>query len=94
MNNMINKLQEHYLQIVYEDYTSSFDNVLKKDKNKTIHQRNIEKLSIQMYKIKNNTAPKIVSDLLPVNNNCYSPRRNADCVLSRPKLLVKIQRQN
>ena len=67
-----NKLQEHSLQIVYEDYTASFDSLWKKDKNKTIHQKNIEKLAIQMYKIKNNTAPKIVCDLFPVNNNCYS----------------------
>ena len=85
LNNKINKLQERSLRIVYEDYTSSFDNLLKKDKNKTIHQKNIEKLAIQMYKIKNNIAPKIVSDLFPVNNNYYSLRRNPDFLLSRPK---------
>ena len=89
LNNKINKLQERSLLIVYEDYTSSFDNLLKKDKNKTIHQKNIEKLAIQMYKIKYNTAPKIVSDLFPVNNNCYSLRRNSDFVLSRPKTVSK-----
>ena len=33
LNNKINKLQERSLRIVYEDYTSSFDNLLKKDKN-------------------------------------------------------------
>ena len=32
LNNKINKLQERSLRIVYEDYTSSFDNLLKKDK--------------------------------------------------------------
>ena len=69
LNNKINKLQERSVRIVYEEYTSSFDNLLKKDKNKTTHQKNIEKLTIQMYKIKNNTAPKIVSGLFPVNNN-------------------------
>ena len=71
LNNKINKLQERSLRIVYEDCTSSFDNLLKKDKNKTIHQKNIEKLAIQMYKIKNNTTPNIISDLFPVNNNYY-----------------------
>ena len=89
LNNKINKLQERSLRIVYEDYTSSFDNLLKKDKNKTIHQKNIEKLAIQMYKIKKNTAPKIVSDLFPVNNNYYSLRRNPDFLLSRPKTVSK-----
>ena len=89
LNNKINKLQERSLRIVYEDYTSSFDNLLKKDKNKTIHQKNIEKLAIQMYKIKNNIAPKIVSDLFPVNNNYYSLRRNPDFLLSRPKTVSK-----
>ena len=89
LNNKINKLQERSLRIVYEDYTSSFDNLLKKDKNKTIHQKNIEKLAIQMYKIKNNNAPKIVSDLFPVHNNYYSLRRNPDFLLSRPKTVSK-----
>ena len=36
------------LRIVYEDYTSSFDNLLKKDKNTTFHQKNIEKLAISI----------------------------------------------
>ena len=62
---------------------------MKKDKNKTIHQKNIEKLAIQMYKIKNNIAPKIVSDIFPVNNNYYSLRRNPDFLLSRPKTVSK-----
>ena len=60
LNNKINKLQKRYLRIVYEDYTSSFDNLLKKDKNKIIHQKIIEKLAIQIYQIKHNTAPKKV----------------------------------
>ena len=42
-----------------------------------------------MYKIKNNTAPKIVSDLFPVNNNYYSLRRNPDFLLSIPKTVSK-----
>ena len=89
LNNKINKLQERSLRIVYEDYTSSFDNLLKKYKNKTIHQKNIEKLAIQMYKIKNNTAPKFFTDLFTVNNNYYSLRRNPDFLLSRPKTVSK-----
>ena len=40
-------------------------------------------------KIKNNTAPKIVSDLFPDKNNYYSLRWNPDFVLSRPKAVGK-----
>ena len=43
-NNKINRLQERALRFVYDDYSSSFDVLLKQDKSFTIHHYNIQTL--------------------------------------------------
>ena len=49
LNNTINKLQERALPLVHNDNTSSFYELLQKDNSFTIHHRNIQKLSLEMY---------------------------------------------
>ena len=51
------------LRIVYKDYKSSFAKRLSEDKSFTLHHKNIQKLAIEMYKIKNELCPKIMLDL-------------------------------
>ena len=41
------------LRIVYKDYKPSFAELLSEDKSFTMHHRNVQKLAIEMYKIKN-----------------------------------------
>ena len=60
MNRRINSLQERALRIVYNDYTSSYDDLLRKDNCLTIHQNNIHKVAIEMFKIKNGLAPEFI----------------------------------
>ena len=52
MNRKINHIHERALRMVYDDYTSSFNELLKKDKAISIHQRNIHCVAIEMYKAK------------------------------------------
>ena len=52
-NNKINPLHEGMLRIVYKDYKSSFAELLSEDKSFTVHHKNVQKLAIEMYKIKN-----------------------------------------
>ena len=61
-NNKINCLQERMLRIIYKDYKSSFAELLSEDKSFTVHHKNVEKLAIEMYKIKNELCPKIMLD--------------------------------
>ena len=42
LNNKINRLHERGLRIAYEDYVSSFEELLIKDGSVTIHQRNLK----------------------------------------------------
>ena len=56
-NNKINKLQERALRLVYNDYESSFDVLLNKNKSFSIHHQNIQKLMIEVYKSLNKPSP-------------------------------------
>ena len=45
VNKKINHLHERALRIVYKDYISSFQDLLKRDKSVTIHHSNVQSLA-------------------------------------------------
>ena len=53
LNNNINRLHERALRIVYFDYKSPFCELIEKDKSFSIHHKNIEGLSIEIYIMNN-----------------------------------------
>ena len=76
MNKKINTIHERALRIVYEDYTTSFTELLAKDGSFTIHQRNIQSLAIEIFKTKNNLNPKFMKDIfMDKCDNGYNLRR-------------------
>ena len=75
LNNRINRLHERALRIVYNDNLSSFEQLLHKDSSVTIHERNIQALAIEIYKIINGLAPDIMNIVLPLkDSNKYCSR--------------------
>ena len=69
LNKRINRIQERGLRIVYQDYTSSFEELLKKDESVCIHHRNIQLVAIEMFKVKNNLIPDILKYIFQFNTN-------------------------
>ena len=63
MNRKINHIHERALRLVYKDYNSSFEELLIKDKSVTIHHRNIQKVAIEMFKVKNSLCPEFIKSL-------------------------------
>ena len=63
LNNKINKLHERALRVVYKNDELSFEQLLQKDQSFTIHERNLQKLALEMYKVKHNFAPVAVQDI-------------------------------
>ena len=76
LNNRINKLQERALRLVHNDNTSSFYELLQKDNSFTIHHRNIQKLALEMYRVKHRIAPKIICELFNEANVPYNLRQD------------------
>ena len=72
LNNRINKLQERALCLVHNDNTSSFYELLQKDNFFTIHCRNIQKLALKLYRVKQRIAPKIMYELFNEANILYN----------------------
>ena len=76
LNHRINKLHERALRIVYNDYKSSFQRLLEISNSFTIHERNIQSLAIEIYKVVNNLAPKIMNIVFQKNLNTSYPRQS------------------
>ena len=62
-NNLINGIHERALRIAYNDYVSDFDALLIKDDYVTIHQRNINALTIEIYKTLNDLNPVFMKEI-------------------------------
>ena len=78
-NNKINCLDERMLRIAYKDYKSSFAELLSEDKSLTVHHRNVQKLAIEMYKVKNELCPKTILDLFKEVTHPYNLRNSLIC---------------
>ena len=60
LNNRINDLHYRALRIIYKENSLTFKELLEKDGSVTIHHRNIQKVGIEMYKIKNTLSPIVM----------------------------------
>ena len=69
LNNRINKIHERSLRIVFDDNISTFNELLMKDNSVTIHERNIQNLAIELYKVLNGLSPEIMSLIFPTKEN-------------------------
>ena len=83
MNGKINHIHERALRLVYDDYESSFDELLVKDKTVSIHHRNIQHVAIEMYKVMNNLSPPIMREMF-LERKEYSTRSGIN--FPRPKV--------
>ena len=72
-NNLINKVRESSLGIVSSDNHSSLKSLLNKYKEITIHQKNLQVLMAETYKIINGISP-------PIMENFYILRENTNNV--------------
>ena len=78
MNRKINFIHERALRLVYYDYSSTFEDLLKKDKSLLFHHRNIHQLATEMYKVKNGISPVFMNDIFT-----HRPIRGKD-IFARP----------
>ena len=73
-NNLINKVHERCLRLTYRDETKDFQQILREQNEITIHQRNLQALMTEMYKILNGIPLPIMNSLFQFRNNTNNIR--------------------
>ena len=74
LNNRINKIHERALRLVYQNKNLSFSELLELDNAVTIHQRNLQVLVTEMFRVKNNFSTKILKQVFNFQEPYYNLR--------------------
>ena len=61
LNNKINHIHERALRIVYKDFLTPFEELLAKDKSVRTHNRKLQQLVIEVFKVKMGISPIIMN---------------------------------
>ena len=85
MNNRINRIHEKSLRLAYDDYESSFQNLLEKDNSTSIHDKNLQLLLTEIYKTLHNLNPSFMKEIFTERNTSYNLRNISRISLSKPK---------
>ena len=73
-SNLINKVQKRALRITYNDQLTDLKSLLSNHNEITIHQRNLQVLMTEIYKIINHIALPIISYLFEIRENTHNTR--------------------
>ena len=85
MNNKINRLHERCMRLIYEDKTSSFEELLYQDKSVSIHTINLQMLATEMFKVYRGMCPPIISELFRGRDISYNLRSNSNFAVPNVK---------
>ena len=79
LNNRINKIHERALRLAYKNETFlSFNDLLKRDRSVSIHQKNLQLFATEIYKTKNDLRPKIMKDIFHFIRKPYNLRNDPE----------------
>ena len=63
-NNLINRIHERSLTTVYDDTSSTFQELLQRNRSISIHHQNIQTLAMEVFKVVNKICPPIMKTFL------------------------------
>ena len=88
-NRKIGRVHKRCLKIIYNDKQSSFIKLLGKDNSVSIHQRNLQILALEMFKVSNSLPPVLMNDIFKLRveqtynlrklSQFYGPKVNSIC---------------
>ena len=76
-NHRKNKIHERSLRIAYNDHQYAFEELLKMENSFTIHEKNLQKLAIEMFKVNNGLFVQLVSENFHFMENPYTSRHHS-----------------
>ena len=71
LNNHINRIHERALRIVHQDHNSTFEELLAKDGFFKIHDRNLQRFLIEIFKVKKKLATEITNEVFDIIESPY-----------------------
>ena len=83
LNNRINNIHERALRLTYKDNKSSFKQLVEKDHSVIVHQKNLQVLVTEIFKVTNNLAPDIMKDALELKEPPYNLRSESNHFICR-----------
>ena len=72
LNNLSNNIHEQPLRLIYNNHKKSFNSILTGSNLKTIHQKNLEFLAIEIYRFKNGLSSPVMNDIFFSRQNIYN----------------------
>ena len=84
LSNKINRLHEWCLRIIYKNSSSTFERLLTKDNSVSIHDRNLQVLATEMFKVYTERGADILQDVFPLNSQPEYNLRNKTHFATRP----------
>ena len=92
LNNKINRLHERCLRLICSDRISSYEELLDKHNSVPIHQKNLQKLAIEMFKTYTGMTTQIMNEVFPRNHAFnYSLRRHREFVQGQLIQFIMVQ---
>ena len=76
---------ERALRSVYNDFYSTFEELIIKDKSVSIHHRNLQVLATEIFKAVNDLSPPILKNVFQVNGSPYHLRRGTTLITRNVK---------
>ena len=73
-NNRISRLHKRALRVLHNDYTSTFEDLLEKSEEVTVHCSNLQKLIIKIYECTNYIGPAVLTEFFTTKEISYDLR--------------------
>ena len=86
----IEKIQERALRFIYNEYTSSYEDLLCKSKLPSLKVRRLRTFALEVFKIVNKDCPVYLFDLIDIKNTSYSFRYQNKAALPQVRTTVLV----
>ena len=84
LNTRISRFHERFLRVLFKDFDSSFEKLLRKDSSTTLHQRNLQKLMTEIFRVKTGIVAELMKGVFEFLDVPYNLRNQCKCSRSIP----------
>ena len=74
-DNLINRIHERSLRTVCSDTSSTFQELLQRNRSVSIHHKNVQTLTTGVFKVVNNICPPVMKTFFDFRKNSYNIRK-------------------